>query len=125
MPKPITAMLTVSLGAWMPCPSTCRGTMVIAAPVPATVVTNFRLVMSPIVMPFPFARVSRGACCLGLACQGTAFLPPPLSNFGAQPLILYPQGGRGRRTASGQHRGDIEDGDDQQQEPEAREQRQV
>ena len=52
-PKPMTAILTVSLGAWMPCPSTCRGTMVIAAPVPATVVTNLRLVMSPIVMPFP------------------------------------------------------------------------
>ena len=52
IPKPTTAMFTVSLGAWIPWPSTCRGTMVIAAPAPATVLTNLRLEMSPIVLPF-------------------------------------------------------------------------
>ena len=40
---PTVAMLTVSLGAWNPLTSTCRGTIIAAAVAPATVVTNWRL----------------------------------------------------------------------------------
>ena len=39
---PTIAMLTRSLGAWKPRPSTCRGTMVTAAPAPAALVMNWR-----------------------------------------------------------------------------------
>src|SRR6476620_895268 len=52
-PIPTVAILTVSLGAWNPLPSTWRGTIVGPAPVAATVVTNFRRVM-PSFMIFPF-----------------------------------------------------------------------
>ena len=41
----LAATLTVSLGAWNPRPRTWRGTMVSAAPVPATVFTNRRRLM--------------------------------------------------------------------------------
>src|SRR5262245_32883599 len=52
-PIPTVAILTVSLGAWNPLPSTWRGTIVRPAPVAATVVTNFRRVM-PSFMILPF-----------------------------------------------------------------------
>ena len=45
-PNPTVAMFTVSLGAWKPRPSTCRGTMVKPAPAAAVVVRNVRLEMS-------------------------------------------------------------------------------
>src|SRR5690606_23737082 len=41
-PKPTVALLTVSLGAWNPLPSTCRGRMVTPAPA-AAVGRNVRL----------------------------------------------------------------------------------
>src|ERR1700747_103239 len=43
-PTPMQAMLSLSLGAVKPRPSTCRGTMVKATPAP-TSPTNFRLEM--------------------------------------------------------------------------------
>ena len=51
---PTVAMLTVSLGAWNPLPSTCRGTIIAAAVAPATVVTNWRLDTGP-------------SCCAGVS----------------------------------------------------------
>ncbi len=45
LPMPLTptvAMLTVSLGAWKPRPSTCRGTMTSPAPATAVRVTKSR-----------------------------------------------------------------------------------
>ena len=39
-PMPTVAMLTVSLGAWKPRPSTCRGTIVTPAPAIAALRTN-------------------------------------------------------------------------------------
>ncbi len=42
-PTPMPAMFSRSLGATNPLPSTCRGTMVTAAVVAATFVTNLRL----------------------------------------------------------------------------------
>src|SRR5688572_8375254 len=44
-PNPTVAMFTVSLGAWNPRPSTCRGRMVTPAPA-AVAVRNVRLEMS-------------------------------------------------------------------------------
>jgi hypothetical protein len=44
-PNPTVAMFTVSLGAWKPRPSTCRGRSVTPAPT-AVVVRNVRLEMS-------------------------------------------------------------------------------
>ena len=58
---PTAATLTVSLGACMPRPSTCRGRMVNAAPVPATVLTNRRRVMSVMVLALPCRSDANGA----------------------------------------------------------------
>src|SRR5687767_1960858 len=56
-PNPTVAMFTVSLGAWKPRPSTCRGTMVKPAPAAAVVVRNVRLEMS--LMESPRAQLRR------------------------------------------------------------------
>ena len=61
-PMPTAAMLTVSLGACMPRPSTWRGTIVSPAPVLATVVMNFRRDMPSVMLP-PFAHYIAKAHC--------------------------------------------------------------
>src|SRR5688572_19678004 len=115
-PMPTVAMFTVSLGAWNPRPSTCRGTMVRAAPAPAAVLTNFRLVTSVMTLSFLEAGPIRSDAQRVYTVEGPAI------------LLRFGWDGRGcPHPSPGPERGgaDVAGADDQQQRAEAGEEREV
>jgi hypothetical protein len=95
-PMPTIATLTVSLGAWNPLPSTCRGTMTTPAPAAAAVETNERRVM-------PDGRPASP----GVFWSDSAIVSPSEKNSNAPVLILVgfrlqASGFRGSRGFRGQ-----------------------